>query len=446
MKILQYTLGLPPYRRGGLPRYSKDLSLELVKDKRNEVLMLYPGRIFLKSSNKIFFKNKKTIYPFKVIEMINPLPVSLGLGIDKAAPYMEPRNKKQIQRFLHKVSPNVIHIHTLMGLPLEFLEVAKKLKIKIVFTTHDFYGLCPKMLKHDPKHFLKNRACTFDCMLCKHGPTLKKIKVMQSPLYVYLKDKKIIRLIRKRQKKQLSLNINSKKDPITSLEINDRYKLRLYYQKMFGLIDIFHFNSNVSKEYFKKFLPNTKGKVISISHDGLEDNRNKSRTINNFKIKLGYVGPYDDKKGFFKLSETLCEIRKKTSNFEFHAYGDIIDSPIFKNNWAINHGIIPSNQMAHVYRNIDILILPSLWHETFGFVVLEALLQGTPCLLSTNVGAKDLVPNNWIFYGESELNSKLVKILEHKDILEKMTNKVKTLALPFDMKKHTQRIIYEIYK
>lgn len=446
MKILQYTLGLPPYRRGGLPRYSKDLSLELVKDKKNEVLMLYPGRMFLRNSNKIFFKNKKTIYPFKVIEMINPLPVSLGLGIDKAAPYMETRDKKQIQQFLLQVSPDVIHVHTLMGLPLEFLEIAQKLKIKTVFTTHDFYGLCPKMLKRDPKHLLKDRLCTYDCMLCKKGPTFEKIKIMQSPLYVHLKDKKIIQLIRRKQKNQLSLKVNQNIDTVTSLEINARYKLRLYYKRMFNLIDMFHFNSNVSKEYFEKFIPNINGKVVNISHDGLRDNRNNRRTINNSKIKLGYIGPYDDKKGFLKLSKALCNIRKKTSNFEFHAYGDITDSLIFKNKWAINHGIIPSNQMTHAYRNMDILILPSLWHETFGFVVLEALLQGIPCLLSVNVGAKDLIPDSWTFYSENELELKLVEILKQETVLEKMTDEVKTLSLPFDMKEHTQRIIREIYQ
>ena len=43
MKILEYTLGLPPFRRGGLPRYSTDLSEELAKE--NRVYLMYPGQI-----------------------------------------------------------------------------------------------------------------------------------------------------------------------------------------------------------------------------------------------------------------------------------------------------------------------------------------------------------------------------------------------------------------
>ncbi|MTV69865.1 glycosyl transferase family 1, partial [Streptococcus pneumoniae] len=37
----------------------------------------------------------------------------------------------------------VIHIHSLIGLHKEFIEVAKELGIKTVFTSHDYYGLAP---------------------------------------------------------------------------------------------------------------------------------------------------------------------------------------------------------------------------------------------------------------------------------------------------------------
>ena len=43
-----------------------------------------------------------------------------------------------------KEKPDVIHIHTFMGLYAEFLEAAKQLQIKTVFTTHDYYAICPK--------------------------------------------------------------------------------------------------------------------------------------------------------------------------------------------------------------------------------------------------------------------------------------------------------------
>lgn len=440
MKILQYTLGLPPYRRGGLPRYSTDLSLELSKE--NEVTLLYPGKMPIFDSNKLKFKRKKSNYPFEVVEMENPLPVSLGLGINSSAPYMKTRDKANIVKFLKKISPEVIHIHTLMGLPIEFLEVAKSLKIKIVYTTHDFYGLCPKMLEQDPLKLLKSRKCTYDCMLCKNGPTLNKIKIMQSHIYMYLKESKLIKKIRENQKANI---VNVNEGSINSIqEIKDRYLLRLYYQKIFKLIDVFHFNSSVSKDYIHKFFPNALGKTISITHTGIQDNRFKSSKHKKNIIKFGYIGPYDEKKGFFLLCDVLTKLRNKYTDFEVHFYGDLLDEPIFSKSWVYNHGILPNDQMYKAYENIDVLIMPSLWHETFGFSVLEALSYGDICLVSKSVGAKDILPVSNIFNDKKQLINLLNNILEINN-LKKYRSSDDSLEQLLDFKQHVKKILTEIY-
>lgn len=67
----------------------------------------------------------------------------------------------------------------------------------------------------------------------------------------------------------------------------------------------------------------------------------------------------------------------------------------FNQSRVTNHGIVSSSELTEAYKKMDVLVFPS--HETFGFVVLEALLSGTPCLVSDTVGAKDLVPQNWYF-------------------------------------------------
>lgn len=442
MKILQYTLGLPPYRRGGLPRYSTDLSLELSKD--NEVTLLYPGEMPIFDSNKLNFKIEKSKYPFKVVEMINPLPVSLGLGINKADPYMKPRDKKNIIIFLKKVSPEVIHIHTLMGLPIEFLEVAKSLKIRIVYTTHDFYGLCPKTLKENPLKLLRNRQCTYDCMLCKNGPSLHKIKIMQSHQYMWLKNTSLISSLRKQKKDQILSSSNYGK--VSDEESKSRYDLRMYYLRMFSLIDYFHYNSTVSKLYIQNFLPNACGKVINITHDGLKDNRKHGFNFKGNKIKFGYIGPYDDKKGFFELCKVLTEIRKYHNNFEVHFYGDVITKPIFSKDWIINHGVLPSDQMYRAYKNIDVLIVPSLWHETFGFSVLEALSYGDICLVSENVGAKDLINQECIFKSERDLSNILQKIcIAPEHMMKTEFLKIRQKELPLSFKDHVKKIYKKIY-
>lgn len=439
MRILQYTLGLPPFRRGGLPRYSTDLSEELSKN--NEVYLMYPGQIN-PFSHKIRLSKKKTKYLFQTIEMKNPLPVSLGLGIADEDYYMQKRDITTLKQLIKDIKPDVVHLHTLMGLPKEFLEYLHENKIKIVYTTHDFYGLCPKMLKKNPKKELKTSKCTYDCMLCNVGPSYKKILAMQSHLYAHLKDSMVVKRMRSKNKSNLSSQSNNVS--FSNEQINKRYNLRKYYLDMFNLIDLFHFNSSVSKEYFQQYFPDIQGKIIPITHDSLMDTRENSNFEVNNPIHLGYIGPYDEKKGFYVYTQVLKKLDIK-NKFEAHFYGDIVDQPIFKENYCINHGILTVDELNEEYNKLDLLVVPSLWHETFGYVVLEALLRGVPCLVSSNVGAKDLLPKNWIFDSESELKKLLEELINNPDKIRQMKLEVPKLNLNYKLDKHASDIVTELY-
>lgn len=439
MKILEYTLGLPPLRRGGLPRYSTDLSSELSKN--HQVYLLYPGQIN-PYSKKIKLSVKRNAYPFETIEMKNPLPVSLGLGIQDEDSYMDQRDISALKDLIKNLQPDVVHFHTIMGMPKEFFEYLHSNNIKTVYTTHDFYGLCPKMLVNDPKEALKTSKCSYDCMLCNVGPSYKKIVIMQSHLYAKLKNNKIIKKIRSKNKSGLTLENNEVS--FSDEEIEKKYKLRKYYFEIFKLIDIFHFNSSVSKSYFQHYFPNIVGRVIPITHSDLQDNRNKSNTDVNKPIELGYIGPYDKKKGFYLYTQILEKIKVK-NQFKANFYGDIAERDILKNKPFINHGILSQKNLNKEYKKLDLIVVPSLWHETFGYVVLEALLNGVPCLVSNNVGAKDLLPDSWIFDNENELNSILSDLINNPLKLQYMKEQIKQLNLQYKMSEHVKRIIRDVY-
>lgn len=442
MKIIEYTLGLPPYRRGGLPRYSTDLSTELAKN--NEVYLLYPGQIN-PFSKKIVLKKKKVKYAFSVIEMQNPLPVSLGLGTIDEEKYMEERDITALKRFVEKVNPDVVHFHTFMGVPKVFLDYLNQAKIRVVYTTHDFYGLCPKMLSDNPKELLRSSKCSYDCMLCNIGPSFKKIVIMQSHAYEHLKNSAVVKKLRSNGKAKVS-QVDEETNPkvLDNEEVEKRYRLRKYYFEMYQKVDFFHFNSSVSEKYVKKFIPTAKGQAIPITHSGLSDNRNKSEYLPNTPVRLGYVGPYDQKKGFFLYTRILQKLERK-EDFRAEFYGDVVERPVFADKHFVNRGVVPSEKLTDAYRNFDVLVVPSLWHETFGFVVLEALLQGTPCLVSRNVGSHDLVPSEWVFDDEDELEKKLLDVLVNSKRSTFMHREVNRLRLQFSIENHAIEIEREIY-
>ena len=72
MRILHLSLGLPPFRTGGLNRYCADLIRQQVDG--NDVALLYPGEFSFFSHTKIVKQRDRRLSLYKII---NPLPLPL---------------------------------------------------------------------------------------------------------------------------------------------------------------------------------------------------------------------------------------------------------------------------------------------------------------------------------------------------------------------------------
>lgn len=46
------------------------------------------------------------------------------------------------------------------------------------------------------------------------------------------------------------------------------------------------------------------------------------------------------------------------------------------------------SELQEIFAKTDVLVAPSIWYETFGYTVLEALSFGVPVIMSGTVGAK----------------------------------------------------------
>ena len=149
MKILHYFLGFPPYRTGGLTKFAYDL-MQTQQKNGDKVFALWPGKIGFLKDKKIKIKERKKIDKIQNFEVINPLPVPLDEGISNIKAYTRKCDKNVYKELLEKLKPDVIHIHTLMGLHKEFIDVALENKIKIFFTAHDYFGICPKVVLIKP--------------------------------------------------------------------------------------------------------------------------------------------------------------------------------------------------------------------------------------------------------------------------------------------------------
>lgn len=145
MRILHFTLGFSPYRSGGLTRYAKDL-MTTQKVLGHEVAAFYPSgsHVFRKKCTISFEDNMDGI---NVYEMLNPLPVPLYYGVKSPSSMIDEHNLnvKSFECMLDKVKPDILHVHTLMGLPKRYLDIAHTRGIRLIYTSHDYFGLCPKV-------------------------------------------------------------------------------------------------------------------------------------------------------------------------------------------------------------------------------------------------------------------------------------------------------------
>ncbi|PEJ63553.1 glycosyltransferase [Bacillus wiedmannii] len=451
MKILHISLGLPPYRTGGLTKYSVDLMHS--QGQEHQVFLLYPGKFTF--SKRTAIKKNKPYGSISVYELVNPLPIPLLNGINQPEHFMKEIDPKVYEEFLIELKPEVIHVHTLMGIHKEFFETAKKLDIKIVFTTHDYFGLCPKVNLMDSKGNICN---DFDdgksCIECNvNALSLPMVHVMQSYPYRYLKDSSIVKSLRKIKKNQTKNNTVATRveREIEEIDVNLAtyyIELRDYYLTIFKLIDYFHFNSSIAKEQFEKYL-DVNGKIVSISHQDISDYRQerKVKQRGNEVVRLGYLGPIDTYKGFYSLKNQLDSLKEKGyTNWHLGVYGNFVNDPdTYNPKYYTFYGRYNYNQLKDIFNEVDLLIIPSIWKETFGFIGLEAQSYGVPSMVSEYVGFKDLVQDGETGFiykvNKHDFIDKLSMILDDTSLLDYINENLLKLDFPHLMEQHTKEII-----
>lgn len=446
MKILHYSLGFPPYARGGLTKYAIDIATEQVRQ-GHDVGMLWPGRILKGSSIKI--KQSKAFQGIKSFELENPEYLPQIYGIRDFEGFQKNVDTKVYEEFLNREKPDVIHIHTLMGMHIGFLETANKLKIKTVYTTHDFFGICPKTTL-----FFNNEICekNFECKgcytCCENALSIKKMKLLQSPVYRNIKNTKILGVLRKYKKNKIFVNESGLKElQKEDKTYSENYrKLREGYIRYFEKISTIHFNSTYMRDVFRNYINVDKGIVCNITHGEIKDNKKKyTKTIENNVVKISYLGPIAEYKGFYVLKEALNQLyHEGIRNFQLTVYnGGENMAPYINNKPSFKY-----EELDEVMNEADLVV--ALRDVSYGFTVLEALSYGVPVMVTDKVGAKDLVcPDKTGIicdYHIEKIKTELKELLNHPEKIEKMKNNVLNMFEVPLIERHVKDIINGIYR
>jgi glycosyltransferase involved in cell wall biosynthesis len=118
-------------------------------------------------------------------------------------------------------------------------------------------------------------------------------------------------------------------------------------------------------------------------------------------LRFAFVGRIDRTKGFHILLRALARVPAEMP-CELHVIGgaqnrgdqeyfDACLRPFADCRRLILHGHVPHAELAAVLAQIDVLVLPAIYLEVFGLVVLEAFSVGRPVIASRCGGPEELI-------------------------------------------------------
>jgi glycosyltransferase involved in cell wall biosynthesis len=302
---------------------------------------------------------------------------------------------KRVKQYIDRFNPDYVFITDGYFLKPYFIKaLAKDYKVVLKFFAYELicprYSLLFRNEKFCPKSYFKT---PFFCTYCASREMLPF--VLRRHFFVY-NHEYIVSLA------FLPTYLGKLKRAIRSC-----HAIIVYNELTKGLLEKYSDNINIMSGGVdvKKFVPPEQPKA-----------REK-------KLILMSGRSDDPRKGFQVLQKAARMMAEKRNDFEILVTwgGDnpVEDDFVKPLKWR------PQEEMAQLYQDIDIGVVPSVWQEPFGLVALEAMAAGKPVVVTQVGGLQSLVnngengfvipPNN-----AEELAEKLTLLLDSEDLRHKM--------------------------
>lgn len=134
----------------------------------------------------------------------------------------------------------------------------------------------------------------------------------------------------------------------------------------------------------------------------LEPTYVRDRAPGDRPFRFLFVGKFDERKGIPLLLEAIRALPgdlKRKAEFHFAGSGPLEHQlrAELPSTTTILHGFLAPEALHQLYARCDVLVLPS-FYDPWGFVVNEAMAQGTPAIVSDACGARELAAKaGWVF-------------------------------------------------
>ena len=307
------------------------------------------------------------------------------------AEYFNPYVERHLIDYYSKIRPDIIHAHHFGYLSTAVFTAAQKLHIPTAFTATDFWLVCPnsQLLRWNGT-LCEGPTNIADCLRCYTHLSNRARKYRW--LTKALPDEILNRLVR------AAIHLASK--PIWQFRVLKAAGSRAEWNReVFNSVGLFISPSKFLESMFVRNGLNNPGQLnipFGVRSPLLETSSQKTPSP---ILRFGFIGTISKHKGLHILIEAFREL-SQDEPAKLRVYGSLEFDPPYGSKirqLATGDpriefaGTFPHQQMTEVFREIDVLIVPSNWYENTPLVVYSALAMETPVICSNLGGMAEIV-------------------------------------------------------
>ncbi len=380
MKILLVANGYPPYAIGGVEVYTAGLAQSLLARGNTVSVMCAQGDPD-RPDYELLEERMDGIELFRLVNNYKKIHSFAEI-------FADPQIEQVFSALLDRLQPDLVHFNHLIALSARLPLITASRGIPSLFTAHDFWALCQRIYLHNwLKQACPGPARGGDCYTCITSPTpARHVRtVAVSTLRNVIPFKLRVWLRRLLTKDDYFLP-----DMQATRQVLDQ-RYALFRRALEGTGRIV-----VPSQFVKRMLQDNgyRGDHIEVLPLGMETPAAlPSRSTPGRPLRLAFVGSILPWKGAEVLVHAFKAARHGDLRLTFYGREDII--PAFTRSLRqlaesdqriVFAGPFQPGDKDRAYDEIDVLVIPSLAHESFSLVAREALLRGKP-VIAAKIGA-----------------------------------------------------------
>ena len=392
MRILQVSNGLPPTAVAGAEQYTYTISRAL--SRRHEVYVFCHERAPDQAEYTLIdqemdgLRVRRVVHNFRDVSSFEDL-------------YVNPNVERLFEEYVQQVRPDLIQFQHCIGLSANLPRIAARRDIPFTITLLDYWYICPTVKLLTPDLALcpgPHRGA--DCRQC-FGPAFDAwARLHRIPGYETLRDRLVPRWLQSLVLRQLETARPPKKTRETDDAVAPRFIRRmLAMQETLGLAPRLLAPSHFVREMYTDY--GVPGDRIVVVPWGL-DKRQWSSTpphANAPQLRFGYIGTLQAAKGVDILVRAFNRLDSDQVELRLHGGGKP-DDPFADRLMRVRDprihflGRYDNRRLPELLAQVDVVVIPSIWHETFSLVAREALLAGLPVIASAVGALPEVIVDN----------------------------------------------------